>query len=86
MKKLMIFYQERCPFCQRAFSYIEELKKENPLYEMIPIEPIEETIRPDYADTYDYYYVPTFYLDGVKMHEGGIKKNEIKAILDAALE
>lgn len=85
MKKLMIFYQERCPFCKLAFSYIEELKKEKPEYKKIVIEPIEETIRPDYADTYDYYYVPTFYLNGVKVHEGGIKKEEIKTILDSAL-
>ena len=28
MKKLTIFYQERCPFCKKAFAYIEELKSE----------------------------------------------------------
>jgi hypothetical protein len=25
---------------------------------------------PDIADQYDYYYVPTYYLDGIKFHEG----------------
>lgn len=85
MKKLMIFYQERCPFCKRAFNYIEELKKENSEYRKIPLELIEETLQPDYADTFDYYYVPTFYIDGEKVHEGGIKKEEVKEILDRAL-
>ena len=86
MKKLTIFYQERCPFCKRAFNYIEELEKENPEYSKITTELIEETLQPDYADTFDYYYVPTFYIDGEKIHEGGIKKDEVKAILDAALQ
>lgn len=35
---------------------------------------IEETQHPDIADQYDYYYVPTFYVDGVKVHEAGIFK------------
>ena len=86
MKKLMIFYQERCPFCKRAFAYIEELKKENSEYNKIAIETIEETEQPEYADTFDYYYVPTFYIDNKKIHEGGIKKEEVKEILDEALK
>ena len=43
---------------------------------------IEETQHPDIADQYDYYYVPTFYVDGVKVHEAGIFKNEMEALLD----
>lgn len=86
MKKIMIFYQERCPFCKRAFTYIEELKKENPEYNKIAIELIEETEQPDFADTFDYYYVPTFYINNEKIHEGGIKKEEVKEILNKALK
>lgn len=86
MKKLQIFYQERCPFCKRAFQYIEELKRENPEYNNIEIKLVEETQEAEYADTFDYYYVPTFYLDGVKIHEGGIRKDEVKKILDSASE
>lgn len=86
MKKLTIFYQEHCPFCKRAFAYIEELKKENPEYRNIPIETVDEIINPEIADKFDYYYVPTFYIEKKKLHEGGIKKNEIKNILDIALK
>lgn len=85
MKTLQIFYQERCPFCKRAFQYIEELKRENPEYNNIEIKLVEETQEAAYADTFDYYYVPTFYIDGKKVHEGGIYKNEVKEILDKAL-
>lgn len=85
MKKLKIFYQERCPFCKRAFKFIEELKEENPEYKNIEIKLIEETLQPEYADKFDYYYVPTFYLNEEKVHEGGIYKGEVKKILDTAL-
>ena len=27
MKPIKLFYQARCPFCKRAFNYIDELKK-----------------------------------------------------------
>ena len=80
----MIFYQERCPFCKRAFKFIDELKNENPEYNNIEIETIEETLQSKFADTFDYYYVPTFYLDNVKIHEGGIHKEEVRKILNAA--
>lgn len=59
---------------------------ENPEYRNIPIELVEETLQAELADTYDYYYVPTFYIDGKKMHEGGIYKDEVKKILDSVLD
>jgi glutaredoxin len=86
MKELKIFYQEKCPFCKRAFRYIEELKEENSAYKNITPICIEETIEEEYANSYDYYYVPTFYIDEVKVHEGGIMKEEVKEILNRILE
>ena len=47
---------------------------------------IEESELPDVADKFDYYYVPTFYVDGVKEHEGGIYPEEVERILRKALE
>lgn len=85
MKPIKIFYQEKCPFCKKAFKYIEELKEENPDFKNLQIETIEETVHSDIADKYDYYYVPTFYLDGEKIHEGGIFKPEVKDILEKAI-
>ena len=86
MKTITLFYQERCPFCKKAFRYIEELKEEHPEFRDLRIETIEETLQPELADQYDYYYVPTFYLDGQKEHEGGIYKDEVEALLRKALE
>ena len=86
MKKLKIFYLERCPFCKKAFQYIEELKQEHPEFKSIAIETIEESKEPEIANSYDYYYVPTFYVDDQKVHEGGIYKPEVKAILQSVLQ
>ena len=46
----------------------------------------EESEEPEVADKYDYYYVPTFYLDGEKAHEGGIYPDEVTELLRKALE
>ncbi len=86
MKKIKMFYQEQCPFCKKAFKYMDELKQENPEFKKIEFETIEETIYPDIADQFDYYYVPTFYLDEKKVHEGGIFKSEMEELLKKALE
>ena len=67
-------------------NYIEELKEEHPEFQPIEIEMIEENQHPDIADQYDYYYVPTFYVDGVKVHEAGIFKNEMEALLRKVIE
>ena len=84
MKTIKLFYLKNCPFCKKAFSYIDELKKQD-AYKDIAFELIEESEQPEIADQYDYYYVPTFYIDGEKIHEGGIFPNEVEDILKKAL-
>jgi protein-disulfide isomerase len=61
-----------------------ELKKQD-AYKEIEVEMIEETEQPELADQFDYYYVPTFYIDGEKLHEGGIFPDEVEAIFKKAL-
>ena len=85
MKRITLFYLGNCPFCKKARAAIDELKKQD-RYKDIEIEMIEESKQPEVADKYDYYYVPTFYLDGRKVHEGGIFPDEVKAVLEQALE
>lgn len=86
MKPIKLFYLEKCPFCKKAFRYIEELRSEHPELQAIEIETIEESKEPVIANQYDYYYVPTFYINNVKEHEGGIFKDEVEALLRKALE
>ena len=86
MKPITYFYLKKCPFCKKAFRYIEELKREHPELQTVEIDTVEESEQPEIADRYDYYYVPTFYVDGKKVHEGGIFKEEMEAVLRKALE
>ena len=86
MKRIQLFYLKNCPFCKKAFRYIEEAKAAHPELQSLQIELIEESEEPALADQYDYYYVPTFYIAGVKVHEGGIYPEEVEPLLRKALE
>lgn len=86
MKRVQLFYLKNCPFCKKALRYIDEVKAAYPELQPIAIELIEESEEPAVADSYDYYYVPTFYIDGVKVHEGGIYPDEVEPLLRKALE
>jgi len=74
------------PLLQEALAYIEEVKRAHPELAALDIELIEESEEPTVAEQYDYYYVPTFYIDGVKVHEGGIYPEEVEPLLRKALD
>jgi hypothetical protein len=59
--------------------------EEFPIYADLEIEKIEETRQPQLANTFDYYYVPTFFVENQKLHEGVATKEKIKYVLEAAL-
>ena len=86
MKRVQLFYLKNCPFCRKAFTYIEAVKAEHAELAALDIELIEESEEPAVAEQYDYYYVPTFYIDGEKVHEGGIYPDEVEPLLRKALE
>ena len=86
MKPVKLFYLRNCPFCKRALRYIDEAKAAHPELAAVEIELIEESEEPEVADRYVYYYVPTFYVGGEKLHEGGIYPDEVEAVLRKALE
>lgn len=75
---------ESCPYCRQALRWMDELYKENPAYRDIEIERIDELVYPEIARKYDYYYVPTFYVDDEKMHEGAASLNKIRRVFEAA--
>ena len=84
MRNLTLFILPTCPFCRRALGYIDELKQ-LPEYKYIEIEVVDESVEKERADSFDYYYVPTFYLGNKKLHEGAIYKNEVQALFDTIL-
>ena len=74
-----------CPHCAKALSMIEKLKEKNSAYETVVIDVIDEKLNPDEADKYDYYYVPSFFIDGEKIHEGVPTEEAVENVLKAAL-
>lgn len=85
MKKVLFFMMPTCPYCRQAMEWMRELTAEHPEYGKVEIETIDETADRTRADQYDYYYVPTYYVDGVKVHEGAATKEKVEAMYKAAL-
>ena len=92
MKEILMFYRDACGYCDMAFQALEELKSPHPEYAKIPFRKVEETQDPDYADKFDYYATPTFYVGDEKTFEAhiGLKyvqmKDEVEMVLRSASE
>ena len=65
---------------------MDELMAENPAYRPLSIDIVDEVEQPEYAEQFDYYYVPTYYVDGKKVHEGVATKQIVRRVFDAALK
>lgn len=86
MKPVLLFIIASCPYCRQALKWMDELKNENNAYSSINVTIIDETIQPDVANKYYYYYVPTYYIDNIKVHEGAATKDIVMSVFDKALE
>ena len=80
MRELTMFYFPECPYCQQAFRWQEEIFREHPEYKNVPLRLVDEHKETALADSYDYWYVPTYFLGKEKLGEG-VKD---KAIVEAA--
>lgn len=86
MKDVLMMVLSDCPYCKQANRMIEELKKENDAYGKIAIRRVDEEMDTKLAESLDYYYVPSFFVDGKKLMEGVPTKEKVKAVLDAAMK
>ena len=68
------------------YAKLEGFNPTGSIKDRIALRMIEEAEQPDVADQFNYYYVPTFYVNGVKVHEGGIYPDEVERILRQAHE
>lgn len=85
MKKVTMFYLENCPHCKTAQKMMDDIMSRNPEYKNIKIEKVEESKNVKIASTYDYYYVPTYYVDGQKIHEGVPTLEKIENVFKEAI-
>lgn len=86
MKPILMFMLKGCPYCKKALNWMEELKNEDPKYAEIEVQMVDEQEQAELAEKYDYFYVPTYYVDGEKVHEGAATKEIVKQVFDKALE
>ena len=90
-KEIILFSRDDCGYCAKAHKAIAELKAENPAYGTLSLREVEETREPEFIEKFDYYAVPTLYLDGVKKFEAHIGmgydeiKDAVKRVFDEAL-
>ena len=90
-KEILLFSRDDCGYCAKAHKAIAELKAENPAYGTPSLREVEETREPEFIEKFDYYAVPTLYLDGVKKFEAHIGmgydeiKDAVKRVFDEAL-
>ncbi len=85
MKHVKLFHFESCPYCQEAKRWMAELQQEYPELAKVEVEQIDEKITPEKIKGYDYWYVPTFFVDDVKVHEGVASKAIVENVLRSAL-
>jgi len=81
-----MFITDWCPYCKKAYTIMEDLKNTHPEYANIEVTIIDEERQPEIAKQYDYYYVPTYYVDGVKLHEGVPSKDIIQKVFEEAIK
>lgn len=85
MSKVIMFELPNCPYCQKARRSILELQKESTNYQKIEITFIDENLNSQLANSYDYYYVPCFFVDSKKLLEGKVSKEQIKNLFDTLI-
>ena len=83
--ELTFFYLKACPYCAQAFEMLDQLRREFPEFDRIPICMIEESDSPEIASRYDYWLVPAFFAGRQKLHEGALQKEKLRRILTEAL-
>ena len=84
-KEVLMMVMAGCPHCRRAFDLMAALREANPAYRDVPVKVVDETVETAFAATLDYYYVPTFFVDGKKLHEGQPSVAAVEAVFQAAL-
>ena len=92
MKKITMFHLMDCKYCDFARKAIKELRDENPEYAKVKIEMVDEKEHPEIIENYDYWSVPSLFIDHEKIFEAALFmpyetiKDGVKLAFDKALE
>jgi len=83
--ELKLFILPTCPYCKQVLGWMDELRSEDPRYAQIAVNMINEKQQPELAAQYDYYYVPTCFIDQTKVHEGAATKEKVRQVFEQCL-
>jgi glutaredoxin len=92
MKKITMFHITHCKYCDMAKRAIRELREENPEYDKVEIEMINEDEHPEIIENYDYWSVPSLFIDKEKIFEAALfmpyetVRDGVKLAFDRAIE
>ena len=86
MKEITMFMMPTCPHCKKALTMVEELFKKHPEYKDIPLRKVDETVETEYANSFDYHFVPTYYVGDEKLHEGVPTEEAIAKVFATAFK
>lgn len=85
MKDVLMMILPDCPYCHQAMRMMETLRHEDARYAAVKVRVVNEQEDTALADSLDYYYVPTYFVGGQKLHEGVPTQEAVRRVFDAAL-
>ena len=92
MEKITMFHITECKYCDMARRAIWELREENPEYNSVEIEMINENEHPEIIENYDYWSVPSLFIGKEKIFEAALfmpyetVKDGVRLAFDRALQ
>lgn len=84
-KDVLLVVKRACPHCDKAIEDMRELETAHPEFQDVDIEIVDEGEEPERIKGLEYYYVPSFFVDGQKIHEGKATPDEIIHVYEVAL-
>ena len=86
MKEMLMFIRPVCPHCKLARRAQQALLERHPEWQDVPLRIVEESREAAFANAHDYYYVPTWYVDGEKVFEGHAEPEDVERVWRLAAE
>lgn len=80
MKDFLMFVMAGCPYCRKARAWQEELLEQHPEYRSLPLRIVDENSEAALANSYDYYYVPCYWLGKKKLAEGALTREQVAEV------
>lgn len=85
-KPVTLVMQNTCPTCQQAAKLVEEVKENRPDLRHVEVDMIDELTHPELALGFDYWSVPTFFVDAKNVLSGEPSYSKVEELLEKAAQ